>query len=163
MGTPLPHGKGGGKRVGMSDIDARISRKRWEIRRRTQWATYRKAPMGYRLASSDLTLDDLEGQSSRSPHNQGTPTCTAWPSICYPSVGHVPALAELLLFKFTASLHSRRHQATPTFTAGHLNAPVEEFTIINEAKIEYQQPRRFIHEIFCTFLYTVGSRILRIN
>ena len=35
--------------------------KRWEIRCWTQQRSYRKVPMGYWLALSDLTLDDLGG------------------------------------------------------------------------------------------------------
>ena len=58
-GDPSPP-REGANGWGRSDIDARISRKRWEIRRRTQWRTYRKPPLGCPLAPLDLTSDDLE-------------------------------------------------------------------------------------------------------
>ena len=43
-----------------------MSWKRWQIRGWTPGRTFLKAAMGFRLAQSDLTLDDLEGQQPRS-------------------------------------------------------------------------------------------------
>ena len=56
--SPTSHGKGANE-WGRSDIDARISRKRWEIRRRSlNGGLIGKHPWGCRLASSDLSSDE---------------------------------------------------------------------------------------------------------